>query len=76
MTDSLEKVKARLAKKSEHVQAFMNSELGKEIIGLLEDEFYHGELFDTDPLKTAFNLGRRDLVVFLKQLQKRSIDNA
>jgi len=62
-------VKQRLAKKSARVAAFMNSELGKEVIEALEQELYHGALFDADPYQTAYNLGRRDVVVYLKQLQ-------
>ena len=69
MTDTLERVKARLAKKSARVQTFMDSELGRAVIDALEAEFYHGELFENDPHKTAYNLGRRDVVVYLKQLQ-------
>ncbi len=69
MNKSLESVKKRLKKKSAQVQMFMNSELGSEIITALEEEFYHGELFDADPCKTAYNLGRRDVVVFFKQLK-------
>jgi len=66
---TLQGVKQRLAKKSARVAAFMNSELGKEVIDALEQEFYHGDLFNTDPYQTAYNLGRRDVVVYLKQLQ-------
>ncbi len=69
MNKSLESVKKRLKKKSAQVQMFMNSELGSEIIQALEEEFYHGELFNADPYKTAYNLGRRDVVVFFKQLK-------
>ncbi len=67
--NTIEKVKERLVKKSARVAAFMNSELGKEVIDALEQEFYHGELFDNDPHRTSYNLGRRDVVVYLKQLQ-------
>ncbi len=69
MSDTLEKVKARLAKRSAQVQAFMDSEIGKAIIEALDAEFYDGNLFDPDPHVTAYNLGRRDVVVYLKQLQ-------
>ncbi len=69
MNESLLKVRSRIKLKSARVQAFMLSDVGKEVIKAMEDEFYHGELFDADPLKTTFNLGRRDLVVFMKQLQ-------
>ncbi len=69
MTDTLARVKERLAKKSARVQTFMDSELGRAVIDALEAEFYHGELFTDDPHRTAYNLGRRDVVVYLKQLQ-------
>jgi len=68
MTDTLENIKKRLKHKSARIQMFMQSELGKEVIQALEDEFYHGPLFEDDPCKTAFNLGRRDVVVYLKEL--------
>lgn len=70
MTKTLDKIKARLTKKSARINMFMNSELGKEIIDALEQEFYNGPLFDEDPCKTAYNLGRRDVVVYLKELQR------
>ncbi len=69
MSETLTKLKARLKKKSARVSMFMKSELGKEIVQALEDEFYHGALFDEDPNKTAYNLGRRDVVVYLKEMQ-------
>ncbi|MFV2057715.1 MAG: hypothetical protein ACC707_14710 [Thiohalomonadales bacterium] len=69
MTDTLTNIKKRLKKKSARINMFMNSELGQEVIKALEDEFYHGALFEDDPCKTAFNLGRRDVVVYLKELQ-------
>ncbi len=66
----LEKVQARLAKKSASVQAFLRSDVGREVIRVLEDEFYNGELMADTPEKTAYNLGRRDVVMYLKQLQR------
>jgi hypothetical protein len=36
---------------------------------LLEAEFFEGTLFSADPYQTAFNLGRRDAVLYLKQLR-------
>ena len=69
MSETLTNLKKRLTKKSARINMFMNSELGKEIIDALEQEFYHGPLFDEDPCKTAYNLGRRDVVVYLKELQ-------
>lgn len=38
-------------------------------MALLEAEFYDAPLFSIDPNQTAYNLGRRDAVVYLKQLR-------
>ncbi len=70
MSDAFERIKSRLHHKAELVHAFMNSETGKALIEVLEDEFYDGELFDPDPCVTAYNLGRRDVVNYLKQLER------
>ncbi len=69
---SVEDIRRRIRKKGAALVEFMNSETGKAVIQALEEEFYHGELFDEDPHKTAYNLGRRDVVVYLKQLQRFS----
>ena len=39
------------------------------MFALLEAEFYDAPLFSPDPHQTAYNLGRRDAVVYLKQLR-------
>lgn len=70
MSQSLTKIKSRLEKKARRIQRFMNLELGSDVVQALEDEFYDGELYSDDPIRTAYNLGRRDVVVYLKQLQK------
>ena len=69
-TTSVEDIRRRIRKKSAVLSEFMDSVIGKAVIQALEDEFYHGELFDPDPQVTAYNLGRRDVVVYLKQLQR------
>lgn len=74
MSDALANVKKRLKDKASRIRMFMNSELGGEIIKALEDEFYHGNLYDKDVNQTAYNLGRRDVVVYLKQLQNWRLD--
>jgi len=64
-----EEAQRSLRRKAGKVMAFMNSELGKEIIKAMEDEFYHGDLRGEDPHQTYYNLGRRDAVSYLKELQ-------
>ena len=48
---------------------FLDSPDGQAVMDLLEAEFSEGNLFSPDPYQTAFNLGRRDAVVYLKQLR-------
>jgi hypothetical protein len=69
---TVEDIRRRVRAKSAALVGFMNSEIGKAVISALEEEFYDGELFDPDPYKSAYNLGRRDVVVYLKQLQRQS----
>jgi len=69
MPTSVEDIRRRLRHKSAAVTEFMNSPIGKSIIEALEEEFFNGELFDPDPYATAFNCGRRDVVVYLQQLK-------
>jgi hypothetical protein len=52
------------------VADFMNSELGKKFIAALEESFYEGDMVGETPYDTYFNLGRRDVVEFLKSLQR------
>ena len=66
----LDKIKASLARKSGLISGFMQSEAGKEIIRVLEEEFYDGELKGDDPYQTYYNLGQRDVVSYLKQLAR------
>ena len=70
----LDKIKANLARKSSLVAGFMRSEAGKEIIRVLEEEFYNDELRGEDPHQTYYNLGRRDVVSYLKQLAKWRVE--
>jgi len=38
----------------------------------LESEFYEGNMMGETPEATAFNLGRRDVVVYLRELREYS----
>ena len=67
---SADDIAKRLDKKSAHVQEFLSSTIGKAVIELLEEEFDPDVLIDTDPHITYYNLGRRDVVVYLKQLSR------
>ena len=66
---TVDDIRRRVRAKSATLVEFMNSEVGKGVIKALEEEFYDCEIFSPDPYTTAFNLGARDVVVYLKQLQ-------
>ncbi len=68
MSKGIEKIKANLARKQILVSTFMRSEAGTEIIRVLEEEFYDGTLLGRDSHETYYNLGRRDVVSYLKQI--------
>jgi hypothetical protein len=65
----LDKALERLAKKAVLVRSVLSSDAGKEMMVLLEEAFYHGGLMAETPEKTAYNLGRRDVVMYLRQLR-------
>lgn len=69
---TVEDIRRRIRHKGVDVVAFMNNPIGKSVIAALEETFYDGELFDENPYTTAYNLGRRDVVSYMKQLQRIS----
>jgi hypothetical protein len=68
----IEILRARIRTKGAALVEFMNSAVGKGVIEALEDQFYDGDIFNPDPYVTARNCGQRDVVSYLKQLQRIS----
>ena len=50
------------------VGELMSSHVGKQLIAVLDSRFCVGNMVGKDPHETYFNLGRRDVVEYLKQL--------
>jgi hypothetical protein len=67
---TVEDIRRNIRHKSAAIAEFMNNPIGKAVVAALEETFYDGELFDPDPHQTAYNLGRRDVVSYMKQLQR------
>ena len=67
---SVEDIRRKIRHKGTAVIAFMNNPIGKAVVKALEETFYDGEIFDENPYTTAYNLGRRDVVSYMKQLQR------
>lgn len=51
---------------------FMSGE-GKELMDMLEDMYYNGKMVGATPEDTYFNLGRRDVVHYLRQLRDAAL---
>lgn len=69
----IENLRRRIRVKSAALVEFMNSEVGKAILEALEAEFYHGDIAVTSNTnQTFYNLGQRDVVSYLHQLQRDS----
>ncbi len=67
---TVEDIRRLIRHKGADIVTFMNNPVGKAVVKALEETFYDGELFDPDPYQTAYNLGRRDVVSYMKQLQR------
>ncbi len=67
---TVEDIRRLIRHKGADIVAFMNNPIGKSVVKALEETFYDGELYDPDPYQTAYNLGRRDVVAYMKQLQR------
>ena len=70
MKDVLEGLKRKAAK----VHLLFATDLGKEVLQILRDEFDHEDLRGDSVEETYYNLGRRDAVIYLAQLRDAGID--
>lgn len=68
MSDSRKKVEEAVRKKSKAFAAVFNCPDGATVLDALENEFNGSELRGTDPHNTYYNLGRRDVVTYIKQM--------
>ena len=61
-----DQVRARQAKLGGY---FQNTEDGRALMTALEENFFNGDLMAATPEQTAFNLGAREVVRFIRQLR-------
>ena len=67
---NLDQVKKKLAAKAAAMSRVLSSPDGQELVKALEEEFLQKPLFDPDSARqTDYNLGGRDVVIYMKQLQ-------
>jgi hypothetical protein len=69
------KEKQKLRDKAVRFHRLFSTHDGQQVLQDLEDEFNQDELFDDNPYKTNYNIGRRDVIVYIKQLMRYE-DNA
>jgi hypothetical protein len=64
-----EDLKARLAEKAAAVRRCLNTPDGKVLLDALEQEYLYGRLLGDTPEQTAYRLGSRDVVIYLRELR-------
>lgn len=65
---SVEKVKIELSRKAHTFRQVFNTDEGKKVMEYLEQEAEPEQLFHENPHKTAYNCGKRDLLIYIKQI--------
>lgn len=71
----IQEQRRELAKKALKFKQVFNSDEGQEVLEMLEEEFNPDVLFDDNPHRTAYNTGRRDVVVYIQQLLRFENEN-
>lgn len=60
--------KREISKKALLFKKVFNSDDGKEVLEMLDEEFNPEILFSKNPHETSYNTGRRDVIVYIQQL--------
>jgi hypothetical protein len=67
--------KQKLRDKAAKFHRLFTSHEGEQVLKELEDEFDADDLFNENPYKTHYNIGRRDVIVYIRQMMRYE-DNA
>lgn len=70
MNKTQQKMHAVAIKNSAPIQRIFAGADGHEALEVLERAFDGDNIFNDDPYRTAYNLGARDVVTYIKQLNK------
>lgn len=68
--ENLEKIHKIAEAVSAPIKKVFSGPDGKAALAVLEREFNGEKLFDINPYQTAYNLGARDVVYYIKQLNR------
>ena len=66
----LEQAFAKLEQQQAALGTVLVSSPGRKLLEALEADFIEGDLFGTTPEETAFNLGCREVVLYLRRLAR------
>ena len=67
-TPAIAAMKKRIREKSAKFHEFLSNPVGKELIDIMIEEFDRDDLRGANAKETYYNLGARDVVVYLKTL--------
>ena len=56
--------------RSRRINNLFSSTDGKKVLADLEEQCYHAQLFDNDPYRTAFLLGQREVLRFIRETMR------
>lgn len=62
----------RLATKVHKINALFSTDLGREVLAFLDQQFVNSDLRGTDTHDTYYNLGARDVVSYLHETIEKS----
>jgi DNA-directed RNA polymerase alpha subunit len=65
---SLEKAKQELSRKAHMFRQVFNTDEGKKVLAVMEQEAEPDQMFSDNPHRTSYNCGKRDMLVYIKQM--------
>lgn len=73
MAENIEVIRSRIARREKALADAMRTAEGVELLRALEAEFYDCDLLGKTPEETAFKLGARQVVVFMREARDRAM---
>lgn len=66
----MKNIKQQLADKSHLFRRVFSTDEGQKVLEFLKQECEPEVMFDENPHKTAYNCGKRDVVVYINQMMR------
>ena len=73
MAETFEVVKARTMQREKAVRDVLLTQEGTALLRALEELFYDCDLLGATPQETAFKLGQREVVVYLRAAREQAL---